>query len=52
MLYGVYAVCDIMKQMKRQTICKTAHNTLHFIKFANRLYRVIVLYSLYYPKLK
>ena len=31
---------------------KTAHNALHVIKFTNRLYRVTVLYSLYYPKLK
>ena len=31
---------------------KIAHNDLHVKKFANRLYRVTVLYSLYYPKLK
>ena len=31
---------------------KIAHNALHVIKFANWLYRVTVLYSLYYPKLK
>ena len=31
---------------------KTAHNALHVIKLANRSYRVTVLYSLYYPKLK
>ena len=31
---------------------KTVHNALHVIKFANRLYRVTIPYSLYYTKLK
>ena len=31
---------------------KIIHNALHVIKFANRLYRITVLYSLYYPILK
>ena len=56
MLYGVYTVCDIIKNIERGKLfekqLKTAHNALHVIKFANRLYRVTVLYSLYYPKLK
>ena len=56
MWYSVYTVCDIMKQMKETKLfakqLKTSHNTLHAKKFANRLYRVTVLYSFYYPKLK
>ena len=50
MLYSVYTVCDIMKQMKKKLFAKqfkTAHNALHVIKFENRLYRVTLLYSLY-----
>ena len=45
-----------MKQMKETKLfakqLKTAHNTLHAKKKANRLHRVTVLYSFYYPKLK
>ena len=56
MLYGVYTVYDLMRKIERGKLfekqLKTAHNALHVIKFANRLYRVTVLYNLYYPKLK
>ena len=45
-----------MKQMNEtnylQNSSKQLIMFLHVIKFANRLYRVTVLYSLYYPKLK
>ena len=50
MLYGVYTVCDIIKQMKETNYL--AHNALYVIKLASKLYRVVVIYSLHYLKLK
>ena len=59
-VYGAYTVCDILnkkncwKTNERDKLfskqLKTAHNALH-VKFTNRLYRVIVRQSLYFPKL-